>query len=1105
VTSDRVQRQIDRLLTEAEAAMAQGDWEVVRLRAEAVLRLQPGDEDALTYLGAAVPESADNGASHGGMPAGHRAERRIMAVMFCDLRGSTELSEHMDPEDLRDVLRAYHVAAAAVVDGLGGYIARYMGDGLLVYFGYPTAHEDDPDRAVRAGLEIVAAAGALPPLPRGGTPEVRVGIHYGLAVIAEMGGGSRIEPNDIVGDTANTAARIQALAAPSTVVISGELARLLRHPHQLTPLGSQQLKGISRPVELFRVDGTRATIQRTRRDGGPLVGRATEFRLLESAWRSAMAGSGSAVLITGEAGLGKTRLASELRRQVRTGGYTVIQLRGSPFHQNTALRPIVDHIARLLGLDPGMTRDEMLGRIEGSLAELGLAQEELAPPLSVLLNVPNGTDGSVFEQSGVELKEAIFDALTAWLRAVVARSPTLLVVEDLHWLDPSTRELLLRVAGLFRRERLLILLTSRPELSLPRAGASAIAEITLDRLEPSTTLELVRTLAEGSALVPGEIQQLADRSDGVPLFAEELVRAALEGGIQEQAPGRPAPFDSNVPPALFSSLMARLDRMGPVRELARVAAVCGREVSAPVLAAAAHVSKAEAEAGLTQLTEAGIFISVPGPGTYAFKHALIQDVAYESMLRSDRIALHGTIADVIEDAFPSIREAEPEVLAHHFERAGATARAIPYLRRAAARAITQSANREAVTHLGRALSLLAPGAESAALELELRNAIGPPLIATVGYSSPEVEANYARATEVSRHLADPEQSFHALSGLRRFHQVQGDVARARSMSEELVKLADTIGQPVLRGIAHHALGEAFFLGGEPRAARNELEAARALLDACQGEGIAAAKDPSVTVRAYLGLTYWGLGYPNLAAATASEAVAMAKEIESPFATAYALVVSSWVHELRAEPAEAIRYSQAARALAMEHHFPYWVHGATVYGAWARAVLGDRSAVTDFVHGLEGFRAIGARSTETHLLALLAEIRAIHEGPGPALTALEDGFQASGEGGELFWLPDLYRLRGMFKLQLEPADARSCIDDLETALRLARHSGALSLQLRAAVTLFRTCAEMQPPDGRGLVALRETIEQFPEESPSPELDAARQLLVQLSSTNSADKR
>ncbi|MBI5949869.1 MAG: AAA family ATPase [Chloroflexi bacterium] len=1104
MTSERVQRQVDRLLTEAEDAMARGDWETVRLRAGAVLRLQPRDEDALTYLSAAGSEPAGGSTLPPSATAARPAERRHMAVMFCDLRGSTELSERMDPEDLRDVLRAYHRVAADAVDRLGGYISRYMGDGLLVYFGYPTAHEDDPDRAVRAGLEIVAAAAGLPLLPHGGVPEVRVGIHYGLAVIAEMGGGSRIEPNDVVGETANIAARIQSLAPPSAVVVSGELAALLRHPPQMERLGLREIKGISRPIELFRVAATGGTSERTRQGEGPLVGRSRELRLLESAWASALAGEGSAVLVSGDAGLGKTRLASELRRRARADGHTVIQLRGSPFHQNTALRPIVDHLARVLELDPATPGEEMLRRLEESLAGLGLEPRALVPPLAALLGLPNAAGVPGSELSGAELKEAIFETLAAWLRAVVLRAPTLVIVEDLHWLDPSSAELLLRIAGQVGRQRILILLTSRPEPGVARATGKGIVQITLQRLEPETTLELITTLAEGSTLAAGEIERLAGRSDGVPLFAEELVRLALEGGAPAEAPGRQAPRESNVPPALFSSLMARLDRMGPVRELARVAAVCGREVPVPLLAAAAGVPEAEARAGLEQLTEAGICMPLPGAGVYAFKHALIMDVAYESMLRADRVGLHGTIAGVIETAFPAISESEPEVLAHHLERAGAGARAIPYLRRAAARAVAQSANTEAVNHLGRALSLLDPAAGSAALELELRNALGPPLIATVGYSSPAVEENYGRATEVSRLLADPGQSFQALSGLRRFHQVHGDVPRARSISEELVKLADGIGEPVLRGIAHHALGEAFFLGGEPGRARTELEAARTILDACRADGVAAARDPSVTVRAYLGLTYWALGHPNLALATVSEAVAVAVEVESLFGTAYALVLSAWIHELRGEPLDAIRCAEAGRAVALEHRFPYWVHGATVYGAWARAVLGDADGLAEFIRGLEGFRAIGARTTEAHLLALLAEMKAIHEGPASAIEAIEEGFAAANESGELQWLPDLYRLRAGFRLQLDPADRPGALADIETALSLARESGARSLELRAAVTFATVCLAIEPPGSRGVIVLREAIDAFPEESPSPQLDAARELLVRLSSTPGTEK-
>ncbi len=1019
-----------------------------------------------------------------------------MAVMFCDLRGSTELSARMDPEDLRDVLRGYHAAAASVVERFGGFIARYMGDGLLVYFGYPTAHEDDADRALLAGLEIVETARALPPLPGGGVPEVRVGIDFGLAVIAEMGGGNRVEPNDVVGETANTAARIQAFAEPSTVVISGSAAALLRHPHNLTPLGSVELKGLNRPVELFRAKASRTANEPPTAPRGPLIGRDAEFRILEAAWHRALAGEGGAVLVTGEAGLGKTRLASELRRRARDGGRTVIQLRASPFHQNTAFHPVVGHLTMLLGLEPEMGSQERLSRVNTSLTELGLDAPSLEQPLSVLLNIGDVDRARARTLSGVQLGEAISDALTAWLRAVVRRTPTLLIVEDLHWLDPSTLELILRITSGAAREHLLVLLTSRPGALTAMDG---IARIELEPLRTGQTLELVAELAQGSSLTQDELRELVGRSDGVPLFAEELVSTAIEAGAGGTTPTRRAPRDATVPPALFSSLMARLDRMGAAKELARVAAVCGREVSVQLLAKAASVSEERAAAGLGQLADAGIFIRLPRPQTYAFKHALIRDVAYESMLRSDRVEFHAKVADTLEESFPSVCDAEPEVLAHHLERAGAPGRAIPYLRRAGSRAAAQSANREAVTHFRRALALLPSTPDSAASELELLNEIGRPLIAVAGYSSDEVEQNFRRAADVARRLANAEQSFHALSGLRRFHQVQGDVRRARAISEELVSLAGRISAPIFQAIAHHALGEAQFLGGQPLEARSELEMARNLLDELAAAGTPATAEPRVTVRSYLGLAYWVLGYPNRAIEVAGEAAELAVQTDLPFARAYALTVMAWLHELRQEPDAALKYATEAHQLSIEHDYPYWGTAAAVYGGWARALLGDPDGFESLVAGIDRLRVLGARTTEPHLLAMLAELTARRSGAAAALEAVDAGLKLVDQSGERVWLPDLYRLRAKFTLQSDVGAPSQAIGDLERSVRTAQQSGARSQQLRTAVDF----AALAPQNDTAVAALRDALDAFPERTDSPGLDRARDLLAQL--TGSAEKR
>lgn len=1003
----RVARQVDRLLSEAEQAMAAGDWAAVRARSEAVLRLDPTNSDAGTYLRAA------GGASK----AAPSAERRHMAVMFCDLRHSTELSDGADPEDLRQIILPYHQAAARVVEAFDGHIAHYMGDGILAYFGYPTAHEDDADRAIRAALGIIAAVHELPGLPGGGLSEVRVGVHFGLALVAQMGSGGRIEPHDVIGETANIASRVQALARPMTVVVTAEVAGLTRHAFALLPLGTRSLRGLARTFELFEVAGEDAAAEPTPDHVPAFVGRESQLALLGQAWRGTLEGHGSTFLIVGEAGIGKSRLCQEFLDRLRGSDYTAIQIRGSAFHQDSAFRPIIQYISRtVLELDEDAASEEASQRLHGSLEALDPGLTEYEAHIASLLGISSAEDGAGLP------KDATVQSLAAWIVAVAATRPVLLLVEDAHWLDPSTVETLQSIAPIAGDHRLLVLLTTRPSLTLYSAFDD-VERIPLERLDPEEALALAESLAARYGLGDNEVRAVVARGDGIPLYLEVLMRQAAVAEGELSSVTSTTSIKSGVPPALFGALMARLDALGPLRTVAHAASVLGREVSPARLAQVTGRPVKSVQLDCEQLREAQILRWVPRSQVYVFTHALIQDVAYESMTRADRSTRHLEVARTLERAFPVLIETEPETLAFHYDRGGDAERAVHYVRLAARLALARSANREAVSLLQRAVQILETQLDKSEEELDTRIELGPPLIATTGYSSPAVEANYERALEVSRRLQDAERSFHALNGMRRFHQVRGGPARCAAIVDELLGRASGTGDPYLLGVAQLAAGEIAVLTGRPTEGLDHLRKAESLLGEALTSGRTESRDYWVTARAYQGLALWFGGATDGARAATTAAAERARDLESPYGMVYSLVLRAWVGQLAKQPEAVSEDAREANRLAIEHGFAYWEVASRCLDRWAAAMGRENAALLELERAVNEYVASGARTAETWLFSLLAEARIANGDGVGAQDAVRRAREAAVELGEHFMDAEIVRLS---------AEASAALTDRVTA-------------------------------------------------------------------------
>jgi class 3 adenylate cyclase/tetratricopeptide (TPR) repeat protein len=761
-------------------------------------------------------------------PRPREAERRQLTVLFCDVVDSTALAERLDPEDLREVIRAYQQTCAEVIQGLEGHIAQYLGDGLLVYFGYPQAHEDDAQRAIRAGLEMVKALRTLNTRlvrEKGLQLAIRLGIHTGIVVVGDMGGGGRHEQLAL-GDTPNVAARLQGIAAPNTVLISAATHRLVEGYFACEAGGSHRLKGVSQPLAVYRVLQDRGVHSRLdiAAPGGltPLVGRESEVTLLLERWTRSKDGAGQVVFLSGEPGIGKSRLVELLREHVGSEGCPRLVFRCSPYHTNSALYPVIEHLKQRLQWQPEDTPDVKLAKLEQGLRSYYFASETVVALLATLLSVPlpEGRDPPV-HLSPPQQKQQTWDALTTWVVEEARRQPVLVVYEDLHWADPSTLEWLSLLIEEVPTARMLALLTGRPEFRPPWPPRSHVTQLTLTRFTRAQVEHMIAQVMRGQPLPEAVVQQVLAKTDGVPLFVEELLKMIVESGLVREEEGRyvltgPLP-PLAIPSTLHDSLMARLDRLATVREIAQLGAVLGREFSYEVIRAVAPWDEPTVQHGLAQLVEAELIYrrGLPPRATYLFKHALIQDAAYQSLLKSTRQLYHQRIAQVLEARFPETVETEPELLAHHYTEAGLYALALAFWKRAGDRAVGRSAHREATVCFEQALEAMQQLPESRAtreqaidLRLALRTALTP-------------SGAFARTLTI---LHEAEALAEALDDSWRLGQVSlfmtihcyysGEPDRAIAAGQRALALATAGGEVGLPAVTNTYLGLAYHAQGD---------------------------------------------------------------------------------------------------------------------------------------------------------------------------------------------------------------------------------------------------------------------------------------------------
>jgi class 3 adenylate cyclase/predicted ATPase len=1034
------------------------------------------ERKVLVWVGEATPQTAQP--SQVGTPAlgpsALEAERRQLTVLFCDLVDSTALAARLDPEDWREVVRAYQATCAKVIARYDGHIAQYLGDGLLVYFGYPQAHEDDAQRAVRAGLGMVEAMAQLNTRlrqERGVQSAIRLGCHTGLVVVGDVGAGPRQEQLAL-GETPNLAARLQGLAAPNTVVVSAATVPLLGGFFACQPLGMHRLKGFGQPLEVYQVRYERMARSRLEAAGGasltPLVGREPEVALLRGRWEQVKDGVGQVVLLSGEAGIGKSRLVQVLKEHIATEPQAwLTPCQCSPYYQNTALYPMIDLLERVvLQFDREEAPEQKLRKLEGFVVQYGLPLAEAVPLFAALLSLPLTADYAPLTGSPEQQKQKTLHALLTILLRIAAQQPLLFVMEDLHWVDPSTLELLSLLVDQGPTARILMLLTFRPDFSPPWTGRAHLTQMTLPRLPQRQAAEMTGRVAHGKALPPEVVAQVVAKTDGVPLFVEELTKMVLESGLLQERAERYA-LTGLLPPlaiptTLHDSLMARLDRLATVKGLAQLGATLGREFSYALLQAVSPWDERTLQRGLQQLVAAEFLYQqgVPPQATYRFKHALIQDAAYQSLLKSTRQQYHQRIAQVLEGRFPEVAATQPELLAHHCTEAGLTEQAVCYWQRAGEHAIDRSAPLEAISHCTTGIALLTTLPETPARTqhaLTLHLALGAALQMAKGLAAPEVERAYTQAYAWCQQVGETPQLVPVLFGLWQFYLVRSQLHTARELGDTLLRLAQRADDPALAVLAHYAIGQTWFFLGALPAARQHLEAgiARDTPGLRRAAAFRLGHDPGVGCRLYAALTLWALGYPAQALARLHEGLALAHELAHPYNLAFARVHAAYVYQFCRDMPAVYEHAAAAIALATAQGFSHWAALGTSMRGWALALQGQGEAgLAQLRRGIAAWRATGAAVGGPYRCTLLAEVSEHLGHPADGLQALAEAHTLVEQQEERWWEAEIARLRGVVLLRqtgTPPAEAEAW---LQRALDVARRQEAKSLELRAAMSLSR---------------------------------------------------
>jgi class 3 adenylate cyclase/predicted ATPase len=1031
------------------------------------------------------------------------AERRQLTLMFCDIVGSTALSVMLDPEDLREIMAGYHRCCTEIIGRFHGTIARFMGDGVLAYFGYPLAHEDDAECAVRAALALIEEARGLG--AGRARIEVRIGIATGLVVVGDLIGEGSARERSVVGQTPNLAARLQALAEPGTAVISAGTRQLVGGLFEYIDLGTHALKGFATPVQAWQVVGESAAKSRFEAlraaAMSPLVGRESERALLFERWEKAKAGAGQVVVLAGEAGLGKSRLAQAVSDALAALEIPRLHYYCSPFHRNSALYPVLEQLKRAAEFAADDGAETKLRKLESLMDRFGHDRDNIAL-LAHLISIPGGERYPPPTLDRQAQKEAILSVMSGLLIRLAQRGPVLVVAEDLHWSDPSSLELLALLVKLVAELPVLMIATHRPEIALDWQGEH-VEPLMVERLSRQQSRDLLRRLTGDKPLPADILAKMMERTDGIPLFIEEMTKAVMESGVLEDAGdhyelARSAPA-STIPATLRDSLMARLD--------------VGRSFSYELMAAISPLPEAGLQSALDRLAASGLVFAKGEPprAHYTFKHALVQETAYESLLRGRRQEIHLSIAKALNERFPDIKAAQPELLAHHYTLAGEADRAIQHWLQAGQRATERSAELEAIAHLTKALEVLETlpqTQERDQRELGIRIALLTPTIALNGYPSPETAEAAAKARAIAdRAGGDTAQLFPIMYGEWTSNIVRGNILVARDLAEQFLRLANRQSDSLPILVGHRLLGMSLWPLGDLAGGRAEFEHTIALYDpdVHTGSAFRYGHDSRVMTLSYLALIELISGGARRAFLLAEEAYRYANELKHANTQAIALCVAgATIGVLTRDLTRVQEFNARAVRLTREHRLALWSAVGRMDEAWLIADKGNPSdAAAEMRAAINQYKAIGGRLNLQPYLGSLAELHASAGQFDQALAAIEEAVATMEKTAERVWEAHLYRIKGEILL----ASGRSAVDAeaaFEHAIAVAEQQGARFWEFRATTALARL--RQRQGDGPSMRSRLAAIYQhFAQDDTLADVAAAKLVLDAIGGAPHADPR
>jgi class 3 adenylate cyclase/predicted ATPase len=999
------------------------------------------------------------------------AERRQVTVMFSDLVGSTALSGRMDPEDLREVISAYQKCVAETVQRFGGFVAKYMGDGVLVYFGYPQAHEDDPERAVRAGLELIQAVAGL----KSSVPlRTRLGIATGVVVVGDLIGAGEAQERGIVGETPNLAARLQGVAEPNTVVLAESTRKLIGNLFELQDLGARDLKGIAEPAQAWAALRPSAVESRFEALHGAaptsLVGREEELELLLRRWSKAKTGEGQVVLLSGEAGIGKSRLTAALLERLAGEPHTRLRYFCSPQHTDSAFYPIISQMERAAGFAHADTPKAKLDKLERVLAQTSTSAEDAAL-FAEMLSLPNDECRPKLDSTPEQRRQRTLSALVSQTEALARANPVLMIFEDAHWADPTSLEVLGRIVDRVHGLRVLLIVTFRSEFQAPWMGRHYVTPLTINRLGERDIGSMIDRVA-GNKPLPANIRHdIIERTDGIPLFVEEMTKAVLEAeseGAAIRIAAAIPPSVLTVPASLQGSLMARLDRLGSAKEVAQIGAAIGREFSHAFLSAVARKPEAELARALDRLIATGLLFQqgIPPHASYLFKHALVQDAAYGTLLREPRRALHARIAETLENQFTEIAESQPELLARHCSEAGLIEKAAQFWAKAAERSLERSAFVEAVAQATRALTQVPAlpstlGLRRKQIELQVSLAVGQ--MSTKGMSAPETRASFEQArlfVERAEALGDPSDDplllYRVLNGLWNARYVGFDGDAMRQQAAHCLALAEKQHAVLPRVMGHRLTGTSLMWTGNIREGRAHLDRAIGLCDhADDALATHIGKDYWVAALADRSACLWILGYPEAATRDGKRALKDARAFGRAAPLMYVLNMTSIISVLCGDRAKASAQLDECIALATKQGAMAWrTFGAPLQGNVLALTGKPADAVQMISTGVSAMRSMGARVwipfDLTHLAWAYAELNQLPD----AWRCIDEALTEMKTTKEKWFEAEINRFGGEIALKLPKPEAAKAEVFFERALTVARDQDAKSWELRAAMSMAR---------------------------------------------------